>query len=216
MTISDSFTWAFKDPQWPGKMLVQGLIAFIPIVGWIAMLGWLMLAIDNLRAGKTELPPAGFHLERGAAPFLALLIYGLGLSIPGDVLIVVGVIVAAANHGSGAAGAGAGALFALAYLLYFAAGLLLRFLTPAIILNTNRGGFGGGMDIQKVWQLSTFNVGTAVIAALLVWVASIIGGVGITLCIIPALFTVPYENTITAGVVVWFEKEQTAKPAPAA
>lgn len=207
MTLGDSFTWAFKDPQWPGKMLVQGLIALIPIIGWMAMLGWLMMAIDNLRAGKTELPRAGFHLERGAAPFFVQVIYGLALSIPGDVFIILAVIIVAANSHSSAAGGAGGALFVLAYLLYFAAALLLRFLYPALFLNTNRHGFAGGMDFQKVWRLSTFNVGSAVIAALLIWVASIIGGLGVTLCIIPAIFTVPWENAITAGVVIWFEKE---------
>lgn len=207
MTIGDSFTWAFKDPQWPGRMLVQGLIALIPIIGWMAMLGWLMMAIDNLRAGKTELPPAGFHLERGAAPFFVQLIYALVLTIPGDIFLVLGVIVVAATNQGGSQSAGGSIFIVFAYLLYLAAGLLLRFLYPALILNTNRRGFSGGMDFQQVWRLSTFNVGSAVIAALLIWVASIIGGVGVTLCIIPAIFTVPWENTIIAGVVIWFEKE---------
>ena len=219
MTLGDSFTWAFKDPQWPGKMLLQGLIAFIPIIGWMAMLGWLMMAIDNLRAGRTELPPAGFHLVRGAGIFFVLLIYSLVLTIPGDVLLVLGVIVAAANQQSSGAGAGAaaGALFALAYVLYFAVGLFLRFLLPALILSTNRGGFAGGLDVQKVWRLSTTpKVGNVIIAALIIWVASIIGGLGITLCLIPAIFTVPCENTITAGAVLWLEKESGAVPTVAA
>ena len=206
MTIGDSFTWAFKDPQWLGKMLVQGLIAFIPIIGWMAMLGWMMLAIDNLRAGRTELPPAGFHLERGAAVFFVLLIYAIVLAIPAIVFLSIGAVLAGGDRSS-AAGA---PFFILGYLLGFAAGLLLRFLYPALFLSTNRRGFAGGMDFQQVWRLSTFNVGNAVIAALIIWVASIIGGVGLTLCIIPALFTIPYENTIIAGTVLWLEKESGA------
>lgn len=210
MTIGDSFTWAFKDPQWLSKMLIQGLIALIPIIGWIAMLGWLMMSIDNLRAGKTELPPAGFHLERGAAIFFVMIIYALVLSIPGDIFLVLGVIVVAATNQGGSHGAGGSIFIVFAYLLYLAAGLFLRYLYPALFLNTNRAGFAGGLDFQKVWRLSTFNVANAIVAALLIWVASIIGGLGVTLCIIPAIFTVPYENTITAGLVIWFEKESAA------
>ena len=38
----DSFAWPFQDPGWFGKMIVQGLIYIIPIVGWIAIYGWLL------------------------------------------------------------------------------------------------------------------------------------------------------------------------------
>lgn len=211
MQLGDSFTWAFKDPNWLAKMLVQGLIVLIPIIGWMAMLGWMMMAIDNARAGKNELPPAGFHLERGAAPFFVQLIYGIVLAIIPGILFALGGILSGGNQHS-AVGA---PFFGLGYLVAFAEGLLIRFLYPAIFLAVNRRGFAGGLDIQEVWRLSTFNVGNAIIAALIIWVASIIGGLGVTLCIIPLIFTVPYENTITAGAVVWLEKESAGKPAPA-
>src|SRR2546425_85309 len=64
-SVGDSFAWPFQDPGWFGKMIIQGLIGIIPIVGWIAMVGWFLLILDNYRAGRRELPPAGFHLERG-------------------------------------------------------------------------------------------------------------------------------------------------------
>jgi hypothetical protein len=207
MTVGDSFSWAFKDPQWFGKMILQGLIAFIPIVGWIAMLGWLQLSIDNLRAGRTELPPAGFHLERGIGIFLVYLIYGVVLAIPAIILFALAAVVAAATNSDGHSSAAAVPLFILGYVLAFAAGLLIRFLAPALILQTNRGGLAGGMDVQKVLKLSTFSLGNTIIAALLIWVASIIGGLGVGLCLVGALFTIPYENTITAGIVAWFDKE---------
>ena len=89
-SVGDSFAWGFRDPGWAGKMLLQGLIALIPIVGWIAMTGWLMMAFENIRAGKNELPPAGFHLERGIAIFGVFLIYGVILQIPGWVLGIAG------------------------------------------------------------------------------------------------------------------------------
>ena len=31
-SVGDGFAWAFRDPAWPGKLLVQGLILIIPIV----------------------------------------------------------------------------------------------------------------------------------------------------------------------------------------
>src|SRR5919109_1462835 len=89
-SVGDSFAWPFQDPGWFGKMILQGLIAVIPIVGWIAMVGWLMMNIDNFRAGRRELAPAGFHLSRGVGLFFVFLIYGLVLGVPGFVLGIVG------------------------------------------------------------------------------------------------------------------------------
>ena len=39
--LSDSIAWPSRDPQWVSKVLLNGLILFIPIVGLIVVLGWL-------------------------------------------------------------------------------------------------------------------------------------------------------------------------------
>src|SRR5256886_11540677 len=109
-------------------MIVQGLIFIIPIVGWIALTGWLVLTIDNYRAGRRELPPAGFHLERGIALFVVLLVYGIVIAIPITVLYTVG----GAGHN--------GAVSALAGLIKLALTLLFSFIASPLILHTYRRG----------------------------------------------------------------------------
>jgi len=210
-SAGDAFAWAFRDPAWPGKLLLQGLIAIIPVIGWIAMTGWMMMAFENARAGKTELPPAGFHLERGIGIFLVFLIYGLVLNIPTVILSVVGQI--ATYHANNPFNPGS-PLIALSYLWLFAAGLFLRFLEPSLIVSTYHRGIAGGMDIPTVWRMATSNVSNSVVAGLLIWVSSVIGTLGF-FCCIGFIFTVPYENSITAGAAAWFEKESQA-PAPTA
>jgi hypothetical protein len=213
--VGDSFGWAFRDPQWAGKMLLQGLIAIIPIVGWIAMTGWLMLAFENARSGRNELPPAGFHLERGIAIFVVFLVYGVVLNIPAIVLYVIGGATAGAGNGSNAAAVAGSSLFSLAGLLSFAGGLFFRFLIPSLIVNVYHGGFAGGFDLDRVWKLATLNVTNSVIAGLIIFVASLIGGAGL-LCCIGIIFTVPYETTINAAASSWFERQQAAPAAPPA
>jgi uncharacterized protein DUF4013 len=214
-SVGDSFGWAFRDPQWAGKMLLQGLIAIIPIVGWIAMTGWLMMAFENARSGRNELPPAGFHLERGIAIFVVFLVYGLVLNIPAIILYGIGGATAGASNGSNAAAVAGSSLFSLAGLLGFAGSLFFRFLIPSLIVNTYHGGFAGGFDLEKVWKLATLNVTNSVIAGLIIFVASLIGGVGF-LCCIGFIFTVPYENTINAGAAAWFDRQQAAPAMPPA
>jgi hypothetical protein len=211
-SVGDAFGYAFRDPNWAGKMLLQGLIAIIPIIGWIAMTGWLMMAFENARSGRNELPPAGFHLERGIAIFLVFLIYGFVLYIPALILFAAGGI---ASSGSSNFFNQGSPLTSLGYLLNLAASLFLRFLVPSLIVHTYHGGFAGGMDVQRVWRLATVNVNNSIVAGLIVFVASIIGGLGFVCCI-GFIFTIPYENTITAGAVAWFERMQASASAPPA
>ena len=206
-SVGDSFAWPFQDPGWFSKMVVQGLIFIIPIVGWIALTGWLVLTIDNYRAGRRELPPAGFHLERGIALFVVLLVYGIVIAIPITVLYTVG----GAGHN--------GAVSALAGLINLALTLLFAFIAPSLILHTYRGGFNGGFDVNAVWETATANTSNTVIAGLLVYVARLVGGIGFLLCCVGALFTIPYSTAITAGIVTWYESTLSgsgplAQPAP--
>jgi hypothetical protein len=201
-SVGDSFAWPFQDPQWASKIIVQGLIALIPIVGWIALVGWLVLTIDNYRVGRRELPPAGFHLERGIVLFVVYVVYAIVFSIPGDVI-----------SGAGSRGDSSG-LSSLGGLISFLASLLLAFLAPSIILHTYRSGFNGGFDVSGIWEMATRNTTNTVIAGVLIWVASAIGGFGLIICCIGFIFTAPYGAAIVAGVVTWYE-QVTGGTAPA-
>ncbi len=212
-SVGDAFGWAFRDPSWAGKMIVQALILIIPIVGWIAMTGWLMMAFENARVGRNELPPAGFHLARGIGIFGIFFIYGFVLNIPAWVLYIAGGIATGASHSQGLNPGSP--LTGLGYLWSFLAGLFLNFLVPSLIVNTYHGGFTGGMDIQRVWRLAMANLNNSVVAGLIIFVASVIGGIGFFLCIV-GFFTVVYQNTIQAGVAAWYERVQAAPAAPAA
>src|SRR5690349_7557632 len=89
-SVGDAFGYPFRDPGWLGKLVVQGLILIIPIVGWIAAVGWLVLTYENLRAGRQELAPAGFHLGKGIGLFGVFLIYAILLDIPAWILDGIG------------------------------------------------------------------------------------------------------------------------------
>lgn len=192
-------------------MILQALILIIPIVGWIAMTGWLMLAFENARMGRMELPPAGFHLARGIGIFGIFFIYGFVLNVPALVLYSAGAIASAASTTPVNAGS---PLTALGFLWGFLAGLFLNFLVPSLIVNTYHGGFVGGLDVQRVWGLATTNLNNSVVAGLMIFVASLIGGLGFILCCIGFFFTVVYQNAIQAGVAAWFERVQAAPAAP--
>jgi len=151
-SATDAFGFPFRDPAWVGKIVIQGLILIIPIVGAIALLGWMMITFDNLRAGRLELAPAGFHLSRGIAMFGVEVIYYVVAYIPSA--IVAG-IAATLSQNNGLSGA---PFLALAQLLQIAGQLLIAFILPAMLVMTYHYGFAGGMNVERVWRLATTNV----------------------------------------------------------
>ena len=203
-SIGDALGFPFRDPGWVGKIVVQGLILIIPIVGLIATAGWMLMTFDNLRAGRQELAPAGFHLSRGIGLFGVWLIYAIVLGIPGGVLNGIGSGMNANHDFSGTP------LTVLGALLNFAAQLFLYFLLPSIIVMTYHRGFGGGLEVQGVWRMATSNVSNSVMAGLMMFVAGIIAALGIIACCIGVFFTAAYSGAVMVGVASWFERAQAA------
>src|SRR2546430_2803690 len=74
--ITDAFVWPFRDPEWPAKIGIIGLILLIPIVGSINGLGWMLAGLDRLRAREERLPPPNLsYLGRGFPLFLVNFLY---------------------------------------------------------------------------------------------------------------------------------------------
>lgn len=207
-SVGDAFAFPFRDPGWAGKIVVQALILIIPIVGLIATAGWMLMTFDNIRAGRQELAPAGFHLSRGIGLFGAWFIYALVLAIPGGLLNGIGSSMNANHAFTGSPLTGLGSL------LNLAAQLFLSFLLPSIIVMTYHHGFAGGLDVQGVWRLATINTNNSVIAGLMIFVAGIIAAAGIVVCCIGVFFTGAYAAAVMIGVASWFERQQ-ALPAGA-
>src|SRR5207248_1195469 len=146
-----------ESPWLNGYFVLEGLISIIPIVGWIALVGWLVLTIDHYRTGRRDLPPAGFHLERGLVLFVVYAVYAIVFAIPGAIV-----------QGSGMANDNAGTQ-ALGNLVSLALSALLAFLAPSIILHTYRSGFNGGFDVSGIWQMATSNSTNTIVAALVIF-----------------------------------------------
>jgi hypothetical protein len=217
-SVGDAFSYPFRDPAWVGKIVVQALILIIPIVGWIAGTGWLMMAFENARAGRNELPPAGFHLERGIGIFGVYVIYAIVLNIPAWILDGIGAATTTAiqnTSGSSTYFYSSSPLSGLGSLWSFLASLLLDFLTPSLIVLTFHNGFSGGLDVARVWRMATSNMSTSVIAGLIIFVTGFITAAGLIACCIGVFFTAIYSLSVQAGVAAWFER-QTASAAPPA
>lgn len=143
--------WFLRSPGWFSPFFVTGCITLLPFVGQIVLNGWYLAARDNLRAGWLLLPRAGFqYLERGLAPWVVTLVYGL-YSLPVFFLLSLG-LAAAIGQESGVAVALLASvlvLFTLAYLL------TLGFVSGALFDLADAQGILAAIDPRRLWAAAT-------------------------------------------------------------
>lgn len=84
MDLGLALMFVFQDPDWIKKVLINGLIGLIPVVGQIYLLGWSLeiarrVALDEY----TTLPDMDFgvYLRRGFQAFVAGMVYSLPIWI---------------------------------------------------------------------------------------------------------------------------------------
>ena len=196
------------------KVLLMGLISLIPFLGALQLIGWMLTALDNLRAGRLHLPPADFrYATRGVWVFLAGLIYGLATAVVlyGAFFVVFFTTVAMTPHGN--TDGSTSVVFPLAFFsimfgslgLITALSLVLFIFVPVLVLSIDRYGFEGAFrfgDFINAFRLSSRET---LIAGGLTFVSYFISGMGTYLCYVGVLFTIPYSMAMLAGVLRWYE-----------
>lgn len=210
--IGDAFTWPFRDPKWVDKILIVGLIGLIPIVGAINNLGWMLAAIDRLRAGDEQLPPANFdHLGRGLQLFLVFLVYGFVIVAVAGVLFVPALILL--NQHNGLLSVIGVMLLLLAFAIAVAELLLSYAVRPAVVAAVSRRGIAGGFDVAAIARRVRTSPADALIAGLMLIAAGFIGGAGAYLCYVGLILTLPYSLAMEAWIVRSYELGSTPKEA---
>jgi hypothetical protein len=207
--LSDSIAWPSRDPEWVSKVLLTGLILIIPVVGQIVLLGWMLTALDNLRAGRPVLPEAGFsYLGRGVNLFVVTLVYVLVLAVVFGALFGTGLALTLSS--SNAVIVLGVALSLVSYAFVLLASICLGLSLPAIVVATERGGIGGGLNPAGVIRLIAVDFEESLRAGLFTLVAALIGSIGALACVIGQYFTTPYGYAVFAGVVHHFERNAVA------
>lgn len=214
-TVGDAFGWMARDPDWISQLLLMGLIGLIPVAGPLQQAGWLLAMLDNLRAGRYVVPPAGFrYATRGVWLWLAGLIYGLviyAVFYGGFVLITVVFSAAGALSSSDSAHQfGPAALLVVpAFFVWFGVLGLLSFavwiVIPAIISLTERNGLAGAFDFARIAHAVRTDPQHNLAAGALTLATYLIAGLGAYVCFVGVIFSAPYALAVLAGVLRWYE-----------
>jgi hypothetical protein len=84
--------------------------------------------------------------------------------------------------------------------------LALTFLTPAIVLATDRGGVGAGINVVAVIRRSRASLNHTLIAGLMLIAASFVGSLGTIACGIGVLVTTAFALAMQAWIIRSFEQ----------
>jgi Protein of unknown function (DUF4013) len=207
--ITEAFGWPLRDPDWLSKVAIVALTLLVPIAGAINGLGWMLTALDRLRAGDSTLPPPGFgYLGRGTRLFAVQLVYGLGIAVIAAAAYLPAVLLLV-HEGRGSADPGLVSLaFSLSLLTVSIAtlgSLALNFAMPTIVLAVDKGGIGAGLRFVAVAREARRSLANTVIAGLMLIAAGFVGSIGVVACGLGLVFTTAYSLAMQAWIIRSFE-----------
>jgi hypothetical protein len=186
MNYTASVTDFFKSPKWLMNMLLAGVCVFIPFIGPMVIIGWVIGGLWGRADERAETFPDfdfgnfGKYLERGLWPFLVKLVSGLAIGLVLCVLIIpLALITGVITHGTNDNGCVAAimAIFMFAfYLIAIVAGLFV--VMPFTLRATLTQDFAQSFNFQWAKKFATLMWKEILLAALFWVVVS-----GILVCI---------------------------------
>lgn len=200
MDIGRAFGFITEDEQWVTKILLGGLILLIPIVGILALIGYMLEVARNVTQGRPLPLPAWNNfsdlLIKGFQGFVISLVYQLPLIILSFlVACVFGGIAASASDSNDAAAGAAGILLLCLYPVMFAVGLALQLATFAAwvrYIQTNV--LGEALRYNDIIAIVRSSLRTWLMLLLVYILCGLVGGLGSIACGVGALFTTVYAQ----------------------
>ncbi|RJQ32218.1 MAG: DUF4013 domain-containing protein [Actinobacteria bacterium] len=196
MDYAAAFSYMFQDKDWLKKILLGGLIFFVPILQFAAF-GYAIKVLRNVKAGNaTPLPEwddIGGMFVSGIKYFVALILYALPAIIIMFILFAL-IFGAAAISSAGDAAKAVGPLIAVcscfSYGVIMIYALVFMILLPEItIAYAETENISSAFEIKKIFNKTKVNIGPIIIIVLISYVANLIAGLGVILFFIGVIFT---------------------------
>jgi hypothetical protein len=201
MNFGQAFSYPFQDSEWFKKIIISGLISLIPVIGWLYLYGWMLEIMRRVINKETPLLPDdvdfGGNLGRGFQGFIIGFVYAIPLiifSLPPSLVAPIGQLT----------GMDSNTLTTVSLVisiccggLSFIYGILMALVLPAALANfVVHGSMGAGFRFGEVFGLIKAAPGAYVVALLGSLVASIVGQLGVIVCVIGLLLTIPYYMAV--------------------
>jgi hypothetical protein len=201
MDIGKAFSFVFEDERWVSKVLLGGVLLFIPIVNF-AVFGYMLKVAQNVAQGNPRPLPEwgefGDHFMRGLYWFVIQVVYQL----PTIILYVLFfcVIAAAGGAADSQRSSGAGAIGALGLcllpliILLALLGAFLGYVAAGRYVVTNT--LSEAFKFSEVIAMARGNLGAWLMLLVVVILAGFVGSLGIIACGVGVLFTNFYAQCV--------------------
>jgi hypothetical protein len=213
MEIGSAFTYMFDDSDWikklaiGGGIMLAGLILSPILVGLLLFLpisGYMLATLKNVRDGSpTPLPEwtdFGGLFKTGLMVFLIGLVYYIPVILIACGSGLVQSIPAMADMDSDAAGIFA-AIAVCLNCFQFIVSLLVGIVTPAAIIRyAQYDTFASAFQFGEIMAFIRGNIGDYIIVILLSWVAAMLAGFGLILCLIGVFFTAFWSYLVVGNL----------------
>lgn len=219
--LGKAFSFVSSQPGWISKLLLPGILGFIPVVGTVALLGWQRRIVASLRAGSMELPEMDVadDLKGGLAPTLAVLNVG-GLMLIGVFIGFLGFLLVEIGEATGNRTVSdlmdaAALLFGLAsFTLTFVLGLATFGLMPELLRRGHQGELLPVAHPKESLRAARSHTQLLVTAGLGCVIASALGSLGGVLCGVGLAVTVPWAVAAMGHLVVQWSRVVEGAPPP--
>jgi hypothetical protein len=190
-----------EDPEWVKKLLLMGVFMLIPVAGILNLLGYTKACYQSRSAGETTLPPAelkyiadGFWIFVAVLPavapiFVLYIVMGVGAVVFGDSIMSTLII-------------------AICSLCLMVAGLAIMALQPAILYrHFVHGDRWAALQVREMWELVKVHSSPYIMLWVALFVAGLIGQLGVMACYIGMFFTMPFCYAVQGFALADFANE---------
>lgn len=228
MDIGSAFTYMFDDADWIKKIAIGGGITLgalilspilIGLALFLPLSGYMLETLKNVRDGRpTPLPEwtnFGDLFSKGLMLVVIYLIYNLpsilfscisgGLNVATanpdmdqDMIATLGIISACVT--------------CVQVIISLAANALLP---AAIIRYAEFGSLGAAFQFGEIFNFIKNNIGDYIIVVLLGWVAGLLAGLGVILCVVGLFFTFFWSTLVTANLYGQLARKASGSVQPA-
>ncbi len=179
MDIGKAISFVFEDEKWIGKILLGALITLIPIFGQLALFGYAIAVLRNVRAGDPRPLPLWENLGQYFMDGLMFWIISFIYSIPMLIFLCPLMLIGPLAEEAGGNGDFAGTLAAIVGIcggcptvLY---GILLWLLSPVLqIYYAKTGELGACLKFREVFRYLFDNIGSIVVSQLVLGLAAMV------------------------------------------
>ncbi len=209
LDIGRAFTYMFDDESWIMKIVIGGILMFIPIVNFMAM-GYMLEALkraaDGMEIPMPEWDDFGGKFVKG----LVLLVIGLVYMIP--IWVLACLVGGLAGLGSAAESDAlvnmASLLNACASCLYLIWMIVVWLIMPAAYIRyAVTGEFMSAFQFGELFSFISSNIANYIVAIILALVAVLVAYLGLIVCFIGVLFTMFWAYLVIAHLLGQVQRE---------